>query len=58
MIATDLAHAAPYGRTNYVFDLSDPQTGAVQPGRYHFELDGMTVVVPGPWELTWDLGAP
>ena len=31
MIATDLAHAAPYGRTNYVFGLSDPQTGAVQP---------------------------
>ncbi|MBN1814930.1 MAG: hypothetical protein JXA14_24030 [Anaerolineae bacterium] len=54
----DLAHAAPYGRTNYVFDLSDPQTGAVLPGRYHFALDGMTVAVPGPWELNWNLGAP
>lgn len=51
----DLAHAAPYGRTNYVFDLSDPQTRAVLPGRYHFELDGMTVAVPGPWDLSWEL---
>jgi len=54
----DLAHAVPYGRTNYVFDLSDPETAVVLPGRYHFELDGMTVAVPGPWELTWNLGAP
>lgn len=53
-----LAHAAPYGRTNYVFDLSHPQTGDVRPGRYHFALDAMTVVVPGPWELSWNLGAP
>jgi hypothetical protein len=28
------------------------------PVRCHFELDGMTVVVPGPWELTWNLSAP
>jgi len=54
----DPAHAAPYGRTNYVFDLSGPETGAVRPGCYHFELDGMTVAVAGPWELSWNLGAP
>ena len=57
-IALDLAHAAPYGRTNYVFDLSDPQTGAVLPGRYHFALDGMIVAVPGPWVLSWNMDVP
>jgi hypothetical protein len=40
------------------FDVNDPATGAVQPGRYRVELDGICVAVQGPWELTWDLQAP
>ena len=40
------------------FDVNDPATGAVQPGRYRVELDGIYVAVQGPWELTWDLQAP
>jgi hypothetical protein len=28
------------------------------PVRCHFELDSMTIAAPGPWELTWNLGAP
>ena len=61
---------APYGRTlvriyanrldrsDVSFDLSDPDTGAVLPGRYHFELEGITIAVPGPWELRWNLFEP
>ena len=37
------------------FDVSDPATNALQPGRYRAELDGIFVAVEGPWELTWDL---
>jgi hypothetical protein len=40
------------------FDVSDPATGALQPGRYHVELDGVFVAVQGPWELTWRLRTP
>ena len=43
-------------RSDVSFDLADPDTGAVLPGRYHFELEGITVAMPGPWELTWNLG--
>jgi hypothetical protein len=36
-----------------LFDVTHPETGAVQPGRYHVELGGATVSVRGPWELSW-----
>jgi hypothetical protein len=61
---------APYGRTlvriyanrpdrsDVSFDLADPDTGVVLPGRYHTELEGITVAVPGPWELRWKLVEP
>ena len=54
----DVAYASRFGQAGSIFDLADPDTGVVLPGRYHFELDGITVAVPGPWELSWDLGAP
>jgi hypothetical protein len=56
--ALDLAYAFRFDETGMAFDLADPETGTVQPGRYHFELDGITVAVPGPWELSWDLVEP
>jgi hypothetical protein len=28
------------------------------PGRYHFEREGVTVAVPGPWKLSWELQDP
>ena len=37
------------------FDVVDPETRTVQPGRYHVELNGVIVAVEGPWRLTWDL---
>jgi len=43
-------------RAILAFDVADPETRTVQPGRYHVELDGVIVAVQGPWTLTWDLG--
>ncbi len=43
-------------RAVLAFDVVDPETRAVQPGRYHVELDGVIVAVQGPWTLTWRLG--
>ena len=40
------------------FDVVDPGTGTVRPGRYHVKLDGVTVAVQGPWTLAWSLRAP
>jgi hypothetical protein len=51
----DLAYASRFGQAGTIFDLVDPDTGVVLPGRYHFELDGITVAVPGPWQLSWEL---
>jgi hypothetical protein len=54
-----LSHPFAAGRGNlHLFDLSDPRIGADLPGCYHFELDGMTVAVPGPWELGWNQQEP
>jgi hypothetical protein len=39
-------------------DLTHLDTDVMLPVRCHFELDSMTIAVPGPWELTWNLGAP
>ena len=54
----DLAYASRFGQAGTLFDLTDPETGAVLPGRYHFDLEGVMVAVAGPWELSWNLGAP
>jgi hypothetical protein len=43
-------------RAALAFDVVDPETRTVQPGRYHVELDGVIVAVQGPWTLTWKLG--
>jgi hypothetical protein len=37
------------------WDVADPETGAVQPGRYQVELEGVTIAVAGPWKLTWNV---
>ena len=37
------------------FAVGDPETGVVDPGTYHVELNGIVVAVPGPWRLGWDL---
>jgi hypothetical protein len=54
----DRVYASRFDYTGTHFDLADPNTGAVLPGRYHFELEGVTVAVPGPWELSWNLHEP
>ena len=43
-------------RATLAFDVLDPETRTVQPGRYHVELDGVTIAVQEPWKLTWRLG--
>lgn len=40
------------------FDVVDPETRTVRPGRYHVELQGVTVAVQGPWTLAWSLRTP
>ena len=40
-------------RVMLAFGVLDPETRTVQPGRYHAELDGVTVAVQGPWKLAW-----
>jgi len=42
-------------RLQLSFDVIDPETLIVQPGRYHVGIDGVTVLVAGPWKLSWDL---
>ena len=37
------------------FAVGDRATGAVEPGTYHVELNGIVVAVPGPWRLSWDV---
>jgi hypothetical protein len=54
----DLTYATRFGHTGTLFDLADPDTGALLPGRYRFELKGITVAVPGPWDLRWHLVEP
>ena len=56
------SHAGPEYEGGYgarlAFDVVDPGTGTVRPGRYHVKLDGVTVAVQGPWTLAWNLHAP
>jgi hypothetical protein len=37
------------------FDVVDPNTGLVQAGRYHVEIEGAWVQIEGPWNLTLEL---
>jgi len=37
------------------FDVIDPNTGLVQAGRYHVEIEGAWVQIEGPWNLTLQL---
>jgi hypothetical protein len=50
----DLERAFLIDDSSLSFDLAT-ETDAVLPGRYHFEVEGATVAVPGPWEVSWDL---
>jgi hypothetical protein len=45
-------------RLHLAFDVVGPRTLSVQPGRYHVEIDGVRVLVLGPWKLSWSLPAP
>lgn len=60
-VASALSAAGPLGpgqrehTAMLRFDVADPRTGTVQPGRYHVELSGATVAVRGPWELSWEV---
>jgi hypothetical protein len=40
------------------FDVIDPETFDVQPGRYHIKVDGVTVLAEGPWKLSWLVPGP
>ncbi|NLE45230.1 MAG: hypothetical protein GX620_10955 [Chloroflexi bacterium] len=35
------------------FDVTDPETNSLQPGRYHIDVDGVAVAVQGPWKFSW-----
>jgi hypothetical protein len=35
------------------FNVVDPASGRVQPGRYRVTVDGVKVLVEGPWRLAW-----
>ena len=37
------------------FVVGDPETGIVEPGTYHVEMEGIVVAVPGPWRLSWEI---
>lgn len=60
-LRSSFSHAGPNDREGgmyqvwLAFDVADPETGAVQSDCYHAELNGVIVVVEGPWRLTWDL---
>lgn len=65
-VSLETAHSAAgpetEGSTNHrlwlAFDVKDPQTLAVEPGPYQVILDGASIIVQGPWDLSWALSAP
>ncbi len=48
----------PRHRVGLSFDVAESTTGAVQAGTYHVQLDGVTLAVRGPWELSWGVAGP
>ncbi len=42
-------------RAHLSFAVADPATHRIQSGRYRVELDGLLILVEGPWTLSWDL---
>ena len=52
--ALDLSSAFLIDDSSLSFDLATGGS-AVLPGRYHFEVEGVTAAVTGPWEVSWDL---
>jgi hypothetical protein len=54
----DLEYASRFDHGGLSFDVADAQTGVVLPGRYRVELEGVTVAVPGPWTMSWNLREP
>ncbi|HOG46110.1 MAG TPA: hypothetical protein PLB78_05645 [Anaerolineae bacterium] len=59
-VTSMLSAAGPLGQREQtallLFDVTEPESGAVQPGCYHVELSGATAAVRGPWELSWEVG--
>jgi hypothetical protein len=53
--ASPLRGAGNLHRATIGLDVTDPETGFVQPGRYHVEIDGVMVLRGGPWDLTLEL---
>jgi len=45
-------------RAQLSFDVIDPETFDVQPGRYHIKVDGVMVLAEGPWKLSWSVPGP
>jgi hypothetical protein len=41
-----------------VLTFQDVESEPVPPGPYHVEIEGLRVLVQGPWELSWDLPGP
>ncbi len=60
-LTTTLSNAGPVEegaslhQVMLAFDVLDPLTSAIDPGRYNVEIDGVRTFVQGPWELTWDV---
>jgi len=50
----DLQRVLRFDAAGMWWDVADPQTGTVQPGRYQVELEGITIAVAGPWKLSWN----
>jgi len=54
----DRSYAARFDYSGLSFDLADPSTGVALRGCYHFEVEGVTVAVSGPWTLSWSQRGP
>jgi hypothetical protein len=53
--AGPLAEGDPRHEVWLGFDVVDPASGSVQPGPYRVVVDGIKLVVEGPWRLQWEL---
>lgn len=53
--ASKLASQEQTYQVSLSFDVANPTTRLVQPGRYQVALDGVLTVIEGPWTLRWDL---
>ena len=55
MNSAQVYQAEPDGErlVEFILPVDDPLTGQVQTGSYRVDVDSVSYLVNGPWELSW-----